>query len=82
MMLGTTEDGWIYFDDGSSCSEPEFEIVTRDGVITAIDVQRKIEGGDDSEAAHHARQDAIQRDPSPSRLEGSTRERGPICAFE
>jgi hypothetical protein len=28
-------------------------------VITAIDVQRKIEGGDDSEAAHHARQDAI-----------------------
>jgi hypothetical protein len=60
MMLGTTEDGWIYFCDGSSCSEPEFEVVTRDGVITAIDVQRKIEGGEDSEAAQHARQDAIQ----------------------
>tara|TARA_R110002096_G_scaffold340754_2_gene533868 strand:+ start:94 stop:321 length:228 start_codon:yes stop_codon:yes gene_type:complete len=60
MMLGTTEDGWIYFEDGSSCSDPEFEIVTRDGKIVAIDVQRTIEGGDDSEAALHATEDAIQ----------------------
>jgi hypothetical protein len=60
MMLGTTEDGWIYFEDGSSCSDPEFEIVTRDGKIVAIDVQRTIEGGDDSEAALHASEDAIQ----------------------
>ena len=60
MMLGTTEDGWIYFEDGSSCSDPEFEIVTRGGKIVAIDVQRTIEGGDDSEAALHATEDAIQ----------------------
>lgn len=64
MIIGRTEDGWLIFADGSSCSEPRFEIVRdRDGTITTIDVERTIDGGEDSEAAIHAELDsAILKD--------------------
>ncbi len=58
MIIGITEDGWIIFEDGSSCSEPKFDIQHDGrGMVSRIDIRRAIDGGDDSQAATHARHD-------------------------
>lgn len=58
MIIGITDDGWLVFEDGSSCSEPEFDIQHDGrGTVSGIDIRRTIDGGDDSQAALHARMD-------------------------